>query len=226
MCHGLSLSNISIPQTDGEGGRSGLETTTDLCALLSAWQDRYPDRSGFSEDNAKARSNEAQWLSPFGDAEDLTRSQVLALIDWRFGAAAHHKALVLRAVESDRWEHTSSCIREALRATSDVSALAAMSDHQAGVYGWGPSMSSVVLAACRSDRFILADARSLATLRALGRFTGHGGGFVNEDWVPFLDACRSLAEGCSESLDGCIKPCPAPTAKSRCPSASALAPVP
>ena len=61
-------------------------------------------------------------------------------------------------------------------------------------------MSSVVLAACRPERFTVADSRALKTLRALGRMQAGSPGFRQGDWLPYLNACRSLARLCGLSL--------------------------
>lgn len=61
-------------------------------------------------------------------------------------------------------------------------------------------MGSVVLAACRPGRFTVADSRALATLRRLGRMPPGPLGFRRGDWLPYLDACRSLASLCGLSL--------------------------
>jgi hypothetical protein len=60
-------------------------------------------------------------------------------------------------------------IRKALTTSDDHEALATMANSGGGIYRLGPAMSSVILAACRPDRFTVADSRALSTLRALGR---------------------------------------------------------
>jgi hypothetical protein len=69
-----------------------------------------------------------------------------------------------------------------------------------GIYRFGPAMSSVVLAACRPDRFTIADSKALATLRGLGRMPPGPPGFRLDDWLPYLAACRMLARQCGLSL--------------------------
>ena len=65
-----------------------------------------------------------------------------------------------------------------------------------GIYRFGPAMSSVVLAACRPERFTVADSRALKTLRRLGRIPPGPAGFRLGDWLPYVSACRILAGQC------------------------------
>jgi hypothetical protein len=57
-----------------------------------------------------------------------------------------------------------------------------------------------VLAACRPERFTIADSRALATLRGLGRMPPGPPAFRLGDWLPYLSACRTLAGQCGLSL--------------------------
>jgi hypothetical protein len=91
-------------------------------------------------------------------------------------------------------------IRTALAASDDYQALATMANGAGGIYRFGPAMSSVVLAACRPDRFTIADSKALATLRGLGRMPPGPPGFRLDDWLPYLGACRTLAGQCGLSL--------------------------
>ncbi len=68
-----------------------------------------------------------------------------------------------------------------------------MANSGGGIYRLGPAMSSVILAACRPDRFTVADSRALSTLRALGRTPPGPPGFRINDWPSYLDACQILA---------------------------------
>jgi len=61
-------------------------------------------------------------------------------------------------------------------------------------------MSSMVLAACRPERFTVADSRALKTLRGLGLMPPGPPGFRLGDWLPYLSACRMLAGQCGLSL--------------------------
>jgi hypothetical protein len=82
---------------------------------------------------------------------------------------------------------------EGLTTSDDHEALATMANSGGGIYRLGPAMSSVILAACRPDRFTVADSRALSTLRALGRTPPGPPGFRINDWPPYLDACQILA---------------------------------
>jgi hypothetical protein len=111
----------------------------------------------------------------------------------------HRKALALRGISPERWDGrdgtpgAADLIRKALITSDDHEALATMANSGGGIYRLGPAMSSVILAACRPDRFTVADSRALSTLRALGRTPPGPPGFRINDWPPYLDACQILA---------------------------------
>lgn len=87
-------------------------------------------------------------------------------------------------------------IRQALADRDDEEALMTV----CRIYRFGPAMGSVILAACRPGRFTVADSRALKALRGLGRMPAGPPGFRRHDWLPYLDACRSLADLCTLSL--------------------------
>jgi hypothetical protein len=170
-----------------------------ICDRLRAWSEFYPDRSAPAERNAAARAAEDEWLGGFAGLEALERGQVVELVTWKFQSMAHRRALALRGVSQERWEGSdgaSELVRQALKDQDDDRALVKV----CGIYRFGPAMGSVVLAACRPGRFTIADRRALATLRRLGRMPAGPPGFRLVDWLPYLDACRSLASLCGLSL--------------------------
>jgi hypothetical protein len=91
-------------------------------------------------------------------------------------------------------------IRTALASADDYRALAAMAGGAGGIYHFGPAISSVILAACQPRRFTVADSRALKTLRTLGLMPPGPAGFLLDDWLPYLTACRMLARTCGLSL--------------------------
>ena len=170
-----------------------------ICDRLRAWSEFYPDRSAPAERNAVVRAVEDEWLGGFAGLDALERGQVVGLISWKFQSMAHRRALALRGVSLERWEGRDGAgelVRRALADQDDDGALAKVCD----IYRFGPAMGSVVLAACRPGRFTVADSRALATLRRLGRMPPGPLGFRRGDWLPYLDACRSLASLCGLSL--------------------------
>lgn len=98
----------------------------------------------------------------------LDRDQVIQLIGWKFQSMAHRKALAMRGISPQRWAGpggAAELIRHALADNDDGNALATV----CRINRFGPAMSSVVHAACRPERFTVADSRALKTLRALSR---------------------------------------------------------
>lgn len=76
-------------------------------------------------------------------------------------ADGHRRALAMREVSPEHWEGqdgAADLIRHALTTGDDNRALAMV----CGIHRFGSAMSSVVLAACRPERFTVADSRALA----------------------------------------------------------------
>jgi hypothetical protein len=61
-------------------------------------------------------------------------------------------------------------------------------------------MGSTILAACRPDRFTVADTNALGALRMLDRMPPGPPTFRLKDWLGYLDECRALAKTCRMSL--------------------------
>lgn len=174
-------------------------SATGICARLRIWCGLYPDPRAPAEQNAAAQANEDQRLGLFAGLEALDRDQVAQLIEWKFQSMAHRRALAMRGISPERWngqDGAAELIRKALATTDDYTALATA----CGIYRFGPAMSSVVLAACRPTRFTVADSRALKALRELGRMPGGPPVFQLRDWLPYLDACRTLSHQCGMSL--------------------------
>jgi hypothetical protein len=95
-------------------------------------------------------------------------------------------------VSPERWQGldgASNLIRHALIGDDDSEAMATV----CGIYRFGRAMSSVILAACRPERFTIADSRALKTLRALSRMPAGPAVFRTRNWPRYLTACRNLA---------------------------------
>jgi hypothetical protein len=170
-----------------------------VCARLRSWGELYPDPSAPAGQNAAARADEDERLARFAGLDVLDRDQVIELIGWKFGSMAHRKALAMRGVSPQRWAGpggAAELIRHALADNDDANALATV----CRIYRFGPAMGSVVLAACRPERFTVADSRALKALRGLGRMQAGPDDFRQSDWLPYLGACRSLARLCGLSL--------------------------
>jgi hypothetical protein len=170
-----------------------------ICARLRSWGELYPDPSAPAGQNTAARADEDERLARFAGLDALDRDQVIELVGWKFGSMAHRKALAMRGVSPQRWagpDGAAELIRHALADNDDGNALATV----CRIYRFGPAMGSVVLAACRPERFTVADSRALKALRGLGRMQAGPADFRHSDWLPYLGACRSLATLCGLSL--------------------------
>jgi hypothetical protein len=112
---------------------------------------------------------------------------------------AHRRALAMRGISPERWgggDGAADLIRRALASSNDEGALATVCN----IRRFGPAMGSVVLAACRPKRFTVADRRALKALRLLKRMPDGPTEFRPADWLPYLNACRTLSESCGLSL--------------------------
>jgi hypothetical protein len=181
-------------------------STTDVCGQLIAWCEQYPSPSAPAGENTAARAAEDRFLDRFAGLAALDRGQATELVGWKFQSMPHRKALAMRGISHERWDDrdgapgAADLIRTALAASDDYEALSTMARGTDGIYRFGPAMSSVVLAACRPERFTVADSRALKTLRRLGRIPPGPAGFRLGDWLPYLSACRILAGQCGLSL--------------------------
>ena len=172
---------------------------TGICNRLKAWCEKYPDPAASPERNAAARIDEDRRLGKLAGADALSRDQVIDLINWKFQSMAHRRALATRGISPERWDGhdgAADLIRHALADSDDTEAMATI----CRIHRFGPAMSSVILAACRPERFTVADSRALKALRLLGRMPDGPPGFRRSDWPPYLDACRNLAGQCGVSL--------------------------
>jgi hypothetical protein len=179
--------------------------TTGLCARIRAWQELYPDPVATPSQNAASRAAEDGRLAPFAGLETLSLDQVTSLINWKFGSMPHRRSLALRGITPERWQGNdgepgaAGLIHQALTTSDDYQALA-LTASPTGVYRFGPAMASVLLAACRPDRYTVADSRALEALRALGLMPPGPVSFRLADWLPYLGHCRDLAGSCGVSL--------------------------
>ena len=113
----------------------------------------------------------------------------------------HRRARALEGVAPERWKGRGGArdlIRRALASDDDIEALALIVD--GGIFRFGPAMGSALLAACRPERFTVADANALLALRTLGLVPPGPVTFRLKDWPGYLVECRKLAAACRMSL--------------------------
>ena len=109
--------------------------------------------------------------------------EVLRVVRWK---AARSSGYFLRnepAVVEAR-------VREALAAADPMKAL----DILVQLQGVKERMASAILAAFRPDRYTVMDWRAWETLVSLGLVSDAVGRNWRKRWVPYLEACRALAE--------------------------------
>lgn len=106
--------------------------TGSICARLAAWLTQYPVPVAPGEQNATARDAEDRFLARFAGLDRLGRSEVTALVKWKFQAMPYRKTLTLRGVTLDRWNGqdgipgAADLIRKGLATGGDYQALASI----------------------------------------------------------------------------------------------------
>jgi len=165
--------------------------------FLRQWRKRYPHPVAWVDDraNKQVRRSESRWLVQFAGAEVLKRRDVTSLLSWRSGLGPPLPTDAWAGIEGPAaWGHARRRIRKALAESSPSASLDLLLGDEGGVPGWGPGAASVVLAACRPETYVVADARCLRTLAALERYTRRAGSaFERGDWLPYLAVVRDLA---------------------------------
>jgi hypothetical protein len=165
----------------------------DLSERLRGWMELYPDPRASREDNAVRRRDEGAWLARFAGKDRLSRTSVEELIAWKFPSRALYRNRALDGIGRN-WAHVSERIKAAIASIEDEEALDLLLGSRGGIYGFGPAMGSVILAATRPDEFTIADFRALATVRRLKLLRPGPVDFRRDDWVPYLAACRYLSD--------------------------------
>jgi hypothetical protein len=178
------------------GWRTFWNMKSGICDRLRAWGELYPNPSASAELNAAARAAEDRKLAQFAGLAELSREQAIELVDFKFQSMAHRRALAMRGIKPERWNSAAELIRAALAAIDDQDALGTI----CRIHRFGPAMGSAVLAACRPERFTIADVRALKATRGLGLMADGPPGFRLADWMPYLDACRTMASQCGQRL--------------------------
>jgi hypothetical protein len=169
---------------------------------LVGWCAQYPNPSAAAEENAAARAAQDEQLARFAGLDAPTLPQVKELIGWKFGSMPHRKARALDGLADVGWNGAAGArakIRRALAVDDDFEALNLIAGPD-GIHRFGPAMGSTILAACRPDRFTVADTNALHALRTLERMPPGPPTFRLKDWLGYLQTCRALAKACRMSL--------------------------
>jgi hypothetical protein len=174
-------------------------------SIVATWLPRYPTVRPWVDDEARSalRLSEDTWLAGFAGLDSLTRAQVTELIDWKWQGYRPQRSRATYGAGRD-WDHTSSRVAQALTQADDGAAVDALRDATGGIPNWQTAMASVVLAACRPDRFTIADSRALRTLMLLegkpDRLISRTNYFPRSRWDSYLAICRELQVNLHVSL--------------------------
>ena len=173
-----------------------------LRKFIRAWRRRYPCPIEWVDDraNKQCRRSLDQWLAQFEGANSLKKRETISLIFWRLGgdATLMEKAVagITGPAESG---HARRCIKRALATSNPKAAL----DHllgEDGISGWGPEVASAILFACRPQTYTIFDERILRSLVRLGAYRLEDTSFDQNDWLPYLRACRRLTDSSGMTL--------------------------
>ena len=176
--------------------------TAALRRQLAAWRDQFPNPSARPDANAAERLADDARLAAFAGLDSLTLPQVKDLIDWKFASMPHRRARALDGLADVGWNGAAGArtsIRRALAADDDADALRLIAGPE-GIHRFGPAMGSAILAACRPDRYTVADKNALHALRSMELMPPGPETFRLRDWPEYLTVCRTLARTCRMTL--------------------------
>jgi hypothetical protein len=182
----------------------------DLCERLWASLESYPDPFASAEENAALRAEEAALLARYAGRDALTQDEAREVLNWRLTG---HQALLARAmaaVEDDRFSpprrrrdrpadgrrFVEELIRDALASGDDQEALQILCPQGGGVLAPGLMAGSIILAACRPERFVPASSTALEAIRELGLLPTGPRSFRQSDWLSYLGVVRSIGSDC------------------------------
>ncbi len=173
------------------------ETTRRTAAIVEHWLPMYLSQPWINEGArvALVRSEDA-WLARFAGLNSLTHDGVNELLDWKWQRYAAKRQRSRRGVASD-WGRAHGLIVQALAAVTPEEAIDALRWPTGGIPTWQTSTASVVLAACRPDRFTIADTRALKTVRLIQGapqpMITSIKQFQRSSWIPYLNLCRDMS---------------------------------
>jgi hypothetical protein len=175
----------------------------DIFDYVSRWLGQYPRPGESVEANLALQAREDEWLQCFAGRGSIAQEEASGLVKWWFRSDEGRMVRALAGVDDDHWPAAKVCLAEAMRVADgegDLAPLMWMGNVHGGVQGWGPTMSSVLLAACRPARFAMVDERALATVQVLDGSLPSGHDFDFDHWEPYLAVCRQIAAECAGSL--------------------------
>ena len=201
-------------QPIGHVYHSWMEPPDDSCEWLSERLSRYPDPQATDAENARLRDAESLFLSRYAGKSALTQEEARELFEWRFEGQPQRQARAMMAVDDHVWapprlrrdrptdgrRFACDLIVSALATADDRDALLELCPSRGGVLAPGVVTGSVILAACQPDRFVPANIVCLAMLRELGMIPVGPVSFTESNWLPYLQACRTLSNQCGMPL--------------------------
>jgi hypothetical protein len=169
----------------------------DAAFIVETWLPRYPSVRPWVVGEARAtlRRSEDVWLARFTDLDSLTRAQVEELIDWKWQGYRPQRSRAIQGADRN-WDHASGRIARALAEANAGTAIDTLRGPTGGIPNWQTAMASVVLAACRPERYTIADSRALRTMMLLEDEPSHAINntryFPRFRWESYLGICHEL----------------------------------
>jgi len=185
------------PDTERELHALPQEMVDGAALFVETWLPGYPAVRPWVDNEARAalRRSEDAWLAGFAGLNALMRTQVEELIDWKWQGYRPQHSRARQGV-SHSWDHASDYIARALAEADAGEAVDALRGRTGGIPNWQTAMASVVLAACRPERYTIADSRALRTMMLLEGEPSHAINttryFPRSRWDGYLRTCQEL----------------------------------
>jgi len=154
---------------------------------LSAWVRAWVDEYDHGHDER---------FADLWDRERLDRSSMERLIEWKFVSMPHRRSRAHRALANESDQAIADVTCAARRCADDGAALRVVRV----LDGVGPALGSATLMAMDASRWTVLDVRALASIRAVGYGDVPASAQRRSTWLPYLDACRDLAQRTSSAL--------------------------
>lgn len=148
-----------------------------LCAWVDAWAPRYD------------HDHDAQLADLWG-REQFDRSAMQRVVAWKFASMPHRRSRAERSLAEESGQTIVDVTSAARRCVDDDAAVRVIRV----LKGVGLALGSASLMVMDATRWTVLDVRALASIRAIGyaNVPDHAQRLVT--WVPYLDACRDLAQ--------------------------------
>lgn len=161
---------------------AGMLTDDELREWVREWRAHYPD-------------DQDAVLEPLV-ADHLDRAALQTVIDWKFVVMPHRRAKARRALERENDRTITEVTSAARQCADDGAALRVMRV----LHGVGPALGSAALMVMDRDRWTVLDVRAVKSIRSIGYTQVPEDSQHSSTWVPYLTACRQVADRVGEHL--------------------------